>query len=191
MGLVSVRERFGAMGGGVHVQSLPGNGTTVTLTLPLGGKSMRPVEAQAPSGPASGLDPLVGMRQRVPIRVLLVNDHKLMRQELKDILAADDRIRVVGEAGTGDEALLLAANVAPDVVITEINLTPENGIEMTKRFKSLHPQTVVIGMSAHSEERMKRDIVSAGAETLLSKECSANDLIPTIIKCCDGRVPRR
>lgn len=189
LGLVSVRERFRAMGGRVDVQSPPGNGTTVTLLLPLANSAETKVlSAQFPETQGSAFraqNPV--LPKRAVVRVLLVDDHKLMRQELRDILAANDRIRVVGEAGTGDEALLLAANVAPDVVITDINLPSVNGIEMTKRFKSLHPQTVVIGLSAHTEEHMKRDILSSGAEILLSKEYAADELVPAILRCCDGR----
>jgi two-component system invasion response regulator UvrY len=123
--------------------------------------------------------------------VLLVDDHKLVRQGLRDILASDERIRVVGEAGTSDEALLLESNVAPDVVVTDINLPGVNGIVMTKRFKTLHSQMTVIGLSAHTDEQMKQDLLSAGAETLLSKENAADELIPMIIQCHDRQVAGR
>jgi two-component system invasion response regulator UvrY len=125
------------------------------------------------------------------IRVLLVDDHKLVRQGLRDLLAADERIRVVGEAGTCEEALMLAANVAPDVVVTDINLPGMNGIEMTKRFKTLHPHMTVIGLSAHTEEHLKQDLLASGAETLLSKEYAADELIPTIIQYHDRQVAGR
>jgi PAS domain S-box-containing protein len=201
LGLVSVRERFRAMGGRVDVESRPGQGTTVTLCLPLGegvkgktlgvmGTSDRPVAEDRTIGSnpniASRLTPGASR-----IRVLLVDDHKLVRQGLRDLLAADERIRVVGEAGTCEEALLLAANVAPDVVVTDINLPGVNGIEMTKRFKTLHPQMTVIGLSAHTEEHLKQDLLSAGAETLLSKEYAADELIPTIIQYHDRQVAGR
>lgn len=197
LGLVSVRERFRAMGGRVNVESVSGKGTTVTLLLPLGksvkskdlgvrGESERPVAEDRTVGTnpsiASRLTPGASR-----IRVLLVDDHQLMRQELRDILASDDRIRVVGEASTCEEALLLAANVAPDTVVTDINLPGVNGIETTKRFKTLHPQMTVIGLSAHTEEHMKHALLSAGAETLLSKECAAEELIPTIVEYHSGR----
>lgn len=196
LGLVSVRERFRAMGGRVDVESLPGNGTTVTLILPLGenvrgkalgvrggeeGKSERVLSNSGVA--ASHLPP-----QASPaIRVLLVDDHKLVRQGLKDVLASDDRIRVVGEASTCDEALMLAANLTPDVVVTDINLPGVNGIEATKRFKKLHPHMVVIGLSVHTDEHMRREMISAGAEALVSKECAADELPATIVKYYDER----
>lgn len=97
----------------------------------------------------------------------------------------------MGEAGTCEETMILAATAAPDVVITDINLPAVNGIEMTTRFKTLHPRLTVIGLSAHTKEHMKQNILSAGAETLLSKEFAADELIPTILKCYDERVARQ
>jgi PAS domain S-box-containing protein len=197
LGLVSVRERFRAMGGRVDVESMPGQGTTVTLCLPLAGS---PVRSGQPSADRDQRRDAALMEHSPraphsspvqPIRVLLVDDHKLVRQGLRDILASDERIRVVGEAGTSDEALLLAANVAPDVVVTDINLPGVNGIVMTKRFKTLHSQMTVIGLSAHTDEQMKQDLLSAGAETLLSKENAADELIPMIIQCHDRQVAGR
>ena len=105
LGLVSVRERFQAMGGRVEVASAVGRGTTVTLVLPL-----------VSSAETTVLSPAAGQRADLPlttphvsehqtntlIRVLLVDDHRLVRQGLREIVAADDRLRVVGEAGTGD-----------------------------------------------------------------------------------------
>ncbi|OQW32810.1 MAG: hypothetical protein A4E19_05495 [Nitrospira sp. SG-bin1] len=183
LGLVSVRERFRAMGGQVDVVSLPGQGTTVALLLPIGGKTARREEPGL-SAVTSRADAGNGIRERTPLRVLLVDDHRLMRQALRDILAVDDRIRVVGEAGTCEEALMLAANVAPDVVVTDINLPAVDGIETTKRVKTLYPHMVVIGLSAHTVDHLKQSLLSAGAKTLLSKECAAEELIPTIIESC-------
>ena len=200
LGLVSVRERFHAMGGHVDVESVSGQGTTVTLGLPLGGGTAaewsmaKPQEEPSLASGSSTHSPSTIKHSPLsasPIRVLLVDDHALVRQGLKDILAADDRIRVVGVAGSGEEALLLASNLAPDVIITDINLPTMNGIETTKRFKQLHPQTAVIGLSCHTEEHMKQDLLAAGAETLLSKEDAADILCTTIVACYDERARAR
>ncbi|MDC8450327.1 MAG: PAS domain S-box protein [Nitrospira sp.] len=183
LGLISVRERFHAMGGRVDVESQPGQGTTVTLRLPLTqGAETKVLSPKLPEMQGSAL------QKNAVIRVLLVDDHKPVRQGLRDVLASDDRIRVVGEAGTCEEALMRAANLVPDVVVTDINLPDMDGIEATKRFKTLHPQMVVIGLSVHTEEHMKHEMVSAGAETLLSKECAAEELTATIVKYRDERL---
>ncbi|HET9394696.1 MAG TPA: response regulator, partial [Nitrospiraceae bacterium] len=188
LGLVSVRERLCAMGGRVDMESRPGHGTTVTMRLPIHDKTTRRVETQTPNAVAARHEALDAARERTLIRVLLVDDHKLVRQGLRDILASDDRIRVVGEADTCEEALMLIANLVPDVVITDINLPGISGIEATKRIKKLHPQMAVIGLSVHTDEQMTRDMISAGAETLLSKECAAEELAITIVKGHDKRV---
>lgn len=203
LGLVSVRERFRAMGGRVDVESLPGKGTTVTLLLPLARSAATDVLSAELSGtphlPASSSfstqtashaqrgEPLA-LQRNATARVLLVDDHTLVRQGIRDLLASDDRIRVVGEASTCEEALMLAANLAPDVVITDINLPAINGIETTKRFKALHPQLAVIGLSVHIEPHIQQAMLSAGAETLLSKECAAEELTAAIIQAYGKRL---
>jgi PAS domain S-box-containing protein len=180
LGLFSVRERIEAMGGWVDMESSPGQGTTVTLMLRIGDTTPS-TEPHVPS-PDPSRRYADGLTQdHTPIRVLLVDDHKLVRQGLRDILAADERIRVVGEAGTCEEALMLVANLAPDVVITDINLPAMSGIEATKRFKKLYPQMSVIGLSCHAEEHIKQDMLSAGAEVLLSKERAADELAANIV----------
>ena len=190
LGLISVRERFRAMGGRVDVESRPGQGTTVTLVLPLARSAeTKMLNSKPPEMQNSALRTQnSALSKQAAIRVLLVDDHQPVRQGLRDLLASDDRIRVVGEAGTCEEALMLAANLVPDVAVTDLNLPDMDGIEATRRFKRLHPQMVVIGLSIHTEERMKREMVSAGAETLLSKEWAAEELIATIVKCRDERL---
>jgi CheY-like chemotaxis protein len=190
LGLISVRERFRAMGGRVDVESRPGQGTTVTLVLPLARSAeTKMLNSKPPEMQNSALRTQnSALSKQAAIRVLLVDDHQPVRQGLRDLLASDDRIRVVGEAGTCEEALMLAANLVPDVAVTDLNLPDMDGIEATRRFKRLHPQMVVIGLSIHTEEHMKREMVSAGAETLLSKEWAAEELIATIVKCRDERL---
>lgn len=189
LGLFSVRERIEAMGGRVKLESSPGVGTTVTLMLPVGDNTPS-AEAHVPSADTSRLHAHGYGLEHAPIRVLLADDHTLVRQGLRDILAADDRIRVVGEASTCEEALMLTANLAPDVVITDINLPAINGVEATKRLKNLHPQLAVIGLSGHAEEHMKQDMLSAGAETLLSKECATEELTAKIVNIYTQRSRR-
>jgi PAS domain S-box-containing protein len=185
LGLISVRERFRAMDGRVDVESQPGQGTIVTLVLPLVKQEKAEVKVQVEGVGKSLLSTSKTYASR--IRVLLVDDHKLMRQELREILAADDRLRIVGEAGHGEEALTLAANVAPDVVVTDINLPGMSGIEAAKRFKKLHPRMVVIGLSVHRDEQTIHDMLTAGAEAVLSKESAADELTATIVKSYDER----
>lgn len=186
LGLVSVRERFHAMGGRVEVESILDYGTTVTLVLPLA----RSAETNVLRSELAGKGDLA-LQQNAMIRVLLVDDHHLVRQGLKDILAEDDRIRVVGEAGSCEGALLLAANVVPDVVIMDVNLPDSLGIDATKRFKKHHPQTRVIGLSFHTDDQVTHDMIAAGAEALLFKDRAAEELIPRILGKGSGQFVTR
>jgi CheY-like chemotaxis protein len=177
LGLVSVRERIQAMGGRVEIESVPGQGTTVTLVLPF----VSSAETKGVRPEFSGSDESA-LQQRAAVRVLLVDDHPMVRQGLRDILAAEDRIRVVGEADSCEEALMLAADVVPDVVVMDVNLPDMNGVEATKRFRRLHRHMTVIGLSFHTEPPIVRDLMEAGAETLLSKDNADQDLAATIIR---------
>ena len=190
LGLISLRERFRAMGGRVDVESRPGQGTTVTLVLPLAKSAEANVlSPQFPEMRNSALGTQdSSLPKQTAIRVLLVDDYQPVRQGLRGILASDDRIRVVGEAGNCEEALMLVANLTPDVVITDINLPDMNGIDATKRFKKLRPQMVVIGLSVHADELMKDKMISVGAETLLPKEFADEELIAAIVKSYDERL---
>ncbi|OQW37344.1 MAG: hypothetical protein A4E19_14410 [Nitrospira sp. SG-bin1] len=183
LGLVSVKERFRAMDGRVEVVSELGRGTTVTLVLPLRKTGIGKALRGEGSSDASRVMPRV-----LPVRVLLVDDHNLVRQGVRDLLAADDRIRVVGEARTGEEALILAANLAPDVILTDINLPDISGIETTKRFKRLHPQVAVIGFSVHADELTRNEMIAVGAETLLTKGCLPEELTAAIVACNSQRL---
>lgn len=114
------------------------------------------------------------------IRVLLVDDHSLIRRELRNLLSSYERIRVVGEAGDGEEALMLAASLEPDVTLMDVNMPNLNGVEATKRLKTMQPQAVVIGISVNADEPMRQAMMAAGASKLLAKECAADDLYQVI-----------
>ena len=100
----------------------------------------------------------------------------------KDIARGQAGDAIVGEADTGEEALMLVANLTPDVVITDINLPDMTGIEATTRFKQLRTQMVVLGLSVDTDESTQGLMMAAGAETLLSKECAADELTAAIVK---------
>jgi len=199
LGLASLRERLAAIGGRLDVQSKPGEGTTGTISLPLAARTPSDelrVTGDEPTvrsvlreqvNPSDHSSLVTGHPSPAAIRVLLVDDHKLVRQGLRDVLTAHDRIRVVGEAGDAEEALMLAANLKPDVALMDVNMPKMNGVEATKRLKQLYPETVVVGISVHTDAHMRDAMVKAGAETLLAKECAADELYQAIVHSYDAR----
>jgi len=119
-----------------------------------------------------------------PIRVLLVDDHEMIRQGLRSYLSNYYRdIEVVGEAGSGEEALRAVHMLSPSVVVMDINLPGLNGIEATARIKQTHPQVGVVGLSMNVDEAYRRAMTAAGATGVISKGAVVQQLYDVIIKC--------
>jgi PAS domain S-box-containing protein len=180
-GLFSIQERMRALGGTFEVQSALGQGTTATLSLPLARSTEAKVLSAELSGESSALKSQdSALRQHAEIRVLLVDDHPMMRQGLRSIVTAYDHFEVVGEAGDGAEAVELVQRLEPDVVVMDIDMPKMDGIEATQQIKANQPATVVIGLSvnqsADTEQRMKE----AGASAYLTKESAVDALCHAI-----------
>jgi DNA-binding NarL/FixJ family response regulator len=103
-------------------------------------------------------------------RVLLADDHAAMRQILGVILESYPNLSVVGEAANGMEAISMAANLEPDVIIMDINMPKMHGIEATKQIKAAYPMIDVIGLSVINDAHVIEAMKEAGAEAVLLKE---------------------
>lgn len=195
-GLFSIRERMRALGGALLVTSIPGQGTTATLTLPLtiggeqrlasGEKSSGSVrmknDERRGSSPTTHHPPLVTDQKNGTIRVLLVDDHAMVREGLRSLMQAYPEIEVVGEAGNGEEAVASAGDLYPHVVVMDVNMPVLGGIEATERITETRPGTVIIGLSVNASPRVQEAMKEAGAAALLSKESAAESLCRTILE---------
>jgi len=114
------------------------------------------------------------------IRVLLADDHAVVRQGFKMILAAQTDMEIVGEAGNGREAIDLAARLRPDVVVMDVAMPELNGIEATRRLTGLSPHTRVLALSMHKDSVYVREILRAGARGYLLKDSIASDLLAAV-----------
>ncbi len=115
-----------------------------------------------------------------PLRVLLVDDHKVMRQGLKILLSDQAGVQVVGEAGNGREAIESTIALHPDLIVMDVAMPVMDGIEATKRIKDLYPRTRIIGLSMFEKADMASAMMSAGAEAYLSKVGPSDELIAAI-----------
>ena len=116
------------------------------------------------------------------IRILLVDDHTIVRQGLRSLLESYPNIDVVGEAGDGDEAVVRAAKFKPAVVVMDINMPKMDGITATRLIKTQHPEIAVVGLSVNAEDRYFLDAMQkAGAFELLAKD-SAVDILYAVIQ---------
>jgi signal transduction histidine kinase/CheY-like chemotaxis protein len=188
-GLFSIRERMRALGGSFEIESSPGKGTTVTLILPLSNPGAgRTEDSELKTEPTlreSKKDSIVGtpssgFQRNVNIRVLLVDDHVMVRQGLRTVLDGYSDIEVVGEACNGREAVELAERLTPDVIIMDVNMPNMNGIEATVGIKSRHPGMKIVGLSVNADDDTRRAMLHAGAETLLTKGAALDELYRAI-----------
>jgi DNA-binding NarL/FixJ family response regulator len=117
------------------------------------------------------------MATTVTTRVLLVDDHRLMREGLRAILEKDAAFRVVGEAGNGREAVRLAETLHPEVVVMDVAMGDMNGVEATRQIKALSPKTAVVALSSYSDPRYVKAILEAGASAYVLKANAYDQLL--------------
>ena len=195
-GLFSIRERMRALGGWFDLQSAPGEGTMAILVLPLGGRTpasselgMLRSELERPErGGLSAqehnselMTPHSTLHQQDGrIRVLLVDDHSMVRQGLRSMLESYADVEIVGEAGNGEEAVALVERLQPSIVVMDINMPKMNGIEATAKIKFRFPRTIVIGLSVQTGGANQEAMRKAGASMLLTKEAAVDELYRAI-----------
>lgn len=114
------------------------------------------------------------------IRVLLVDDHAMVRQGLRTVLDGYADLAVVGEAANGQDAVALAETLNPAVVVMDINMPQMNGIEATAAIKGRSPDTIVIGLSVNAQGDNQQAMTAAGASMLLTKEAAVDELYRSI-----------
>ena len=126
----------------------------------------------------------------MPIRVLLVDDHELVRQGVASMLAKAEDLTVVGEAKTGREAIETARKELPDVVLMDVRMPDMDGLEATRRIKEERSRTAVIMVTMHDNPAYLREAVRAGAAGYLLKDVSKDDPIDAIRQVATRRVHR-
>ena len=114
------------------------------------------------------------------IRVLLVDDHAIVRQGVRALLDAEAFVEVVGEAADGREAVAKAEELSPDIVVTDIGMPSLNGLEATRRIKALAPQIKVLVLTMYDDERYVQRILRAGASGYVLKQAASAELISAI-----------
>jgi len=114
------------------------------------------------------------------IRILLADDHAVVRQGFRMILSAHPDLEIVGEAGNGRDAVELAAALRPDVVVMDVAMPELNGIEATRRLTGANPHVRVLALSMHKDSVYVREILRAGARGYLLKDSVADDLVAAV-----------
>jgi NarL family two-component system response regulator LiaR len=127
------------------------------------------------------------MTQGEPIRVLLVDDHAVVRSGLSAFLAAFEDLELVGEAGSGEEAVRLCDRLAPDVVLMDLVMPGMDGAEATRVIRAKHPEIQVVALTSFKETELVEGVLEAGAIGYLLKNVAAEDLAGAIRQARVGR----
>ena len=127
-----------------------------------------------------------GLDQNPPVRVLLVDDHRVVRVGIRTLLSDCPAVGVVAEAGTGREALAETANSRPDVVLMDIRLPDGSGIEATRRIKEISPTTRVLVLTSYVDDATVLSAIEAGADGYLLKEADGPDLAEAVVHVARG-----
>jgi two-component system, NarL family, response regulator NreC len=120
------------------------------------------------------------------IRILLADDHTVVRQGFKRILSAQADMEIVGEAANGREAVELAGQLRPDVVVMDVAMPELNGIEAARRLGQTVPHARVLALSMHKDSVYVREILRAGARGYLLKDSPATDLLAAVRAVASG-----
>jgi PAS domain S-box-containing protein len=181
IGLFSIRERTHLLGGHMEIDSAPGRGSRFTLKVPLAACDLPQIpadsriEASAVNAPSTAAAEAAGA-----IRVVLVDDHIVMREGLAGLLRGEPDITVVGEASDGESGVAVVRQVHPDVVLMDLSMPGMSGIEATRLLQVEMPEVRVIGLSMFEQADRAEAMRRAGAVDYVTKSGPADALLAAI-----------
>ncbi|NQU43677.1 PAS domain S-box protein [bacterium] len=182
-GLFSIRERLQMLGGRLEISSEPQHGSRFTLIAP-----MRSPLAAARTDALPEKDDLpeesaIILRRDIPdqiIKVLVVDDHAVMREGLTYLLEDEEDLEVVAEAPSGREAVRLAGQLRPDVILMDFSMPGMDGVEATRIIHAEHPEIRIIGLSMYEESDRSAAMLAAGAATYVTKSGRPEALVAAV-----------
>ena len=122
------------------------------------------------------------------VRLLLVDDHPIVRSGMRMLFQAEPDLEIIGEADGGAEAIVAVQKLHPDVVIMDVAMPGINGIEATRRIKELAPETAVLALTMHEDEQYFFEMLKAGASGYIPKRAAPDDLVAAVRVVAQGNV---
>lgn len=190
-GLLSIRQRLELLGGRLEIHSQPGQGSRVVIVAPIERPAEASCEQPTPPSAAARADEEAadaeGQREaaKAPpgggVRLVVADDHPIVRKGLVELLKETPQIEVVGEAGDGEEAVLVTLRLRPDVVLMDVSMPKLNGIEATRRIKARLSGVRVVGLSMYDDGEMTAAMHDAGVSVYLSKAAPPEALIAAVM----------
>lgn len=124
-----------------------------------------------------------------PIRLILADDHALLRQGTAELLRREPDLEVIGEASNGLEAVELASSLRPDLVAMDVRMPALSGLEATRRLREIAPEVRVLVLTAYDEDQYVFSLLQAGASGYLLKSAPVSELVKAIHRVCQGDTP--
>jgi DNA-binding NarL/FixJ family response regulator len=122
------------------------------------------------------------------LKVLLADDHRVIREGLKMLLNSYDGVEVVGEADNGRKVIAMLQKIVPDVIVMDVSMPELNGIDATIRIRKEYPSVKILALSMHTDRRFIEGMLKAGASGYLVKDCAATELFSAIEMVADGDI---
>jgi PAS domain S-box-containing protein len=191
VGIQGMKERVRQLSGTLEITSRPGKGTLVTAILPITSRRTEISDSYQDSGihvvqtnTTEGISETNGWRKRI----LIADDHDVLRRGIRTMLESDPGLEVCGEAVDGKDALEKTLAQAPDLVILDINMPIMNGLDVLRQIVRHRPQTKVLAFSVHDSKQIVEEILAAGAHSYLSKATAGQHLVHEVRLLLNGRV---
>lgn len=122
------------------------------------------------------------------IKVLLADDHQILRAGLKSLLDSEENIEVISEAGNGRETIALVKKLTPDVIVMDVAMPDMNGVDATRKLVQLNPNIKVLALSGHPDSVYVKGMLEAGAKGYLLKDVASEELVLAINTVAKGRI---